>query len=429
MARSDGIIHRHSRESGNPGASDEWSPWVPAFAGTTRIEREGIIAPPRLHNRVLLVLTIIGLAAGVGLAFLTQAPNRLIGGRPIALGAIVDGVGMVALLPGLVLLAGPLLPPRRGAHYVVAVAAAAFLVALPWLAGAQAAALAEVAPRAARTSLGGGFWGLFICAALALVDAEHRLRLGPGARFLAGAAVVAAILLLAASGALDQLAIMKEYAARRGVFAGAVIRHVAIVLGALLPTVLVGAPLGLMAQRRKRLRAALFPALNLVQTIPSIALFGLLIAPLSALAGLAPGLAALGVSGVGVTPAIIALVLYSLLPVVRNTTSGLDAVPAAAIEAARGIGMTRRQILVAVEIPLALPVFLSGLRIATVQAVGLVAVAALIGAGGLGAIMFQGLFADALDLVLLGAVPIILLALAADALLGLASGLGRRRPA
>ena len=429
MARSDGIIHRHSRESGNPGASGEWSPWVPAFAGATRIEREGIIALPRLHNRVLLVLAIVGLAAALGLAFLTEAPNRLISGRPIALGAAVDGAGVLALLPGLVLLAGPLLPPRRGAYYVVAAAATVFLVALPWLAGARASALAEVMPRAARTSLGGGFWALFICAALALVDAEHRLRLLPGGRFLAGAAVVAAILLLAASGALDQLAIMKEYAARRGVFADAVIRHVAIVIGALVPTVLVGAPLGLVAQRRKRLRTALFPALNLVQTIPSIALFGLLLAPLSALAGFAPGLAQLGVSGVGVTPAIIALVLYSLLPIVRNTTAGLDAVPVAAIEAARGIGMTRRQILVAVEIPLALPVFLSGLRIATVQAVGLVAVAALIGAGGLGAIMFQGLFADALDLVLLGAVPIILLALAADALLGLAAGLGPRRPA
>jgi osmoprotectant transport system permease protein len=378
---------------------------------------------------VLLVLAIVGLATGLGLAFLTQAPNRLVSGRPIALGAVVDGAGIIALLPGLLLLAGPFLPLRRGVHYAVAAAAAAFLVALPWLAGAQAAALAEVAPRSARTSLGGGFWGLFICAALALVDAEHRLRLRPGVRFLAGAAVVGAILLLAASGALDQLAIMKEYAARRGVFADAVIRHVAIVLGALLPTVLVGAPLGVMAQRRPRLRAGLFPALNLVQTIPSIALFGLLIAPLSALAGLSPSLAALGVAGVGVTPAIIALVLYSLLPVVRNTTAGLDAVPAAAVEAARGIGMTRRQILVAVEMPLALPVFLSGLRIATVQAVGLVAVAALIGAGGLGAIMFQGLFADALDLVLLGAVPIILLALAADSVLGLAAGLGRRRPA
>jgi osmoprotectant transport system permease protein len=378
---------------------------------------------------VLLVLAIVGLATGLGLPFLTEAPNRLITGRPIALGAVLDGAAMIALLPGLVVLAGPFLPQWRGAHYVVAAAAAAFLVALPWLAGAEAAVLAEISPPAARTSLGGGFWGLFICAALALADAGHRLRLGPAIRFLAGSAVVAAILLLAASGALDQLAIMKEYAARRGVFADAVIRHIAIVLGALLPTVLIGAPLGVLAQRRKRLRAGLFPVLNLVQTIPSIALFGLLIAPLSALAGLSPSLAALGVAGVGVTPAIIALVLYSLLPVVRNTTAGLDAVPAAAVEAARGIGMTRRQILLSVEMPLALPVFLSGLRIATVQAVGLVAVAALIGAGGLGAIMFQGLFADALDLVLLGAVPIILLALTADALLGLASGLGARRPA
>jgi len=222
---------------------------------------------------------------------------------------------------------------------------------------------------------------------------------------------------------------MREYAARRSVFADAIIRHIAIVLGALLPTVLLGAPLGILAQRRPRLRAGLFPALNLVQTIPSIALFGLLIAPLSGLAGFFPGLAALGVAGVGVTPAIIAVVLYSLLPIVRNTTEGLDAVSPAAVEAARGIGMTRGQIFFHVEMPLALPVFLSGLRIATVQAVGLVAVAALIGAGGLGAIMFQGLFADALDLVLLGAVPIILLALAADALLDLAGKLGRRRPA
>jgi osmoprotectant transport system permease protein len=378
---------------------------------------------------VLLGLACIGLASGLGLAFLTHAPNRLVSGHAIALSAAASGASLVALLPGLALLAGAFLPPRRSVDYLVAAAAAAFLVALPWLAGAQAAALAEISPPAARTSLGGGFWGLFICAALALADAEHRLRLRPGARFLAGAAVVGAVLLLAASGALDQLAIMREYASRRGIFADAVIRHVAIVLGALLPTVLLGVPLGILAQRRPALRAALFPALNLVQTIPSIALFGLLIAPLSALAGYFPRLAALGVAGVGVTPAVIALILYSLLPIVRNTTEGLDAVSAASIEAARGIGMTRGQIFFYVEMPLALPVFLSGLRIAAVQAIGLVAVAALIGAGGLGAIMFQGLFADALDLVLLGAVPIILLALAADALLDLAGALGRRRPA
>src|SRR6185312_9598218 len=113
-------------------------------AGLSQIG-EGIIAPPRLHNRVLLVLAIVALAAGAGLAFLSEAPNRLISGRPIALGAAVGGAHMIALLP-----------PRRFAHYLVAAAAAVFLVALPWLAGAAAAALAEGAPRAARISLGGG---------------------------------------------------------------------------------------------------------------------------------------------------------------------------------------------------------------------------------------------------------------------------------
>jgi osmoprotectant transport system permease protein len=139
-------------------------------------------------------------------------------------------------------------------------------------------------------------------------------------------------------------------------------------------------------------------------------------APLAALGTMLPGS---GISGVGPLPAVIALTLYSLLPIVRNTAVGLDGVPAPVREAARGMGLTPRQIFLRVDLPLALPVFLSGLRITVVQAVGLAAVAALIGAGGLGAIMFQGLFANALDLVLLGAVPVILLAVAADALLSI----------
>jgi osmoprotectant transport system permease protein len=138
-------------------------------------------------------------------------------------------------------------------------------------------------------------------------------------------------------------------------------------------------------------------------------------------------LAALGISGIGLAPAVIALVLYSLLPIVRNTTEGLSSVSPAAIESAHGIGMTPGQVFWRIEAPLALPVFLSGLRIATVQAIGLTAVAALIGAGGLGTMMFQGLFANAHDLVLLGALPIIALALTTDTLLKLASlQVGRR---
>lgn len=380
-----------------------------------------------LQNRVLLVLAVIGVLAAGGLAFVTHAPNRLVSGQPVALIAALSGTKLLLLLPGIVLVVGPFVPQRRALQAVVAASAAAFLVALCWLAGTHAATLAETAPPAARTALGAGFWALFICAALALIDAARRLSLSPAAGVLIGTAVATAIALLGAAGALDQLSIVKEYAARRDVFGDAVTRHLVIVAAALLPTVIMGMPLGVLAHRRKMLAAWLFPLLNVVQTIPSIALFGMLLVPLSGLAAAFPRVAALGVSGVGLAPAIIALVLYSLLPITRNVTEGLAGVSPAAIEAARGMGMTARQIFWRVELPLALPVLLSGLRVSTVQAIGLAAVAALIGAGGLGALMFEGLFANALDLALLGAVPVILLALTADALLGLLTAYAERR--
>lgn len=381
-----------------------------------------------IRNRVLLVLSVAGLLAALGFAFVTHAPNRLVSGEPVSLLAAAAGIRLVALLPGLVLIVGAFLPQRRFVQAIIAVSAATFIVALWWLAGAQATILAETASPAARTSLGAAFWMLFICAALALIDTARRLDLSLAAGLLVAAAVVAAIALLGASGALDQLSIIKEYVTRRDVFADAVRRHVVIVLAALAPTLVLGIPLGIRAHRRKNFAAGLFPILNIVQTIPSIALFGMLIAPLSGLAAIVPGLAALGISGIGLAPAIIALVFYSLLPIVRNTAEGLAGVSPAAIEAGRGMGMTARQLFWRVELPLALPVLLSGLRITTVQAIGLAAVAALIGAGGLGAIMFQGLFANALDLVMLGAVPVILLAATVDVFLRLLTAYAERRP-
>jgi osmoprotectant transport system permease protein len=179
----------------------------------------------------------------------------------------------------------------------------------------------------------------------------------------------------------------------------------------------IGFPLGVVAARSPRLENPLFAVLNLLQTIPSIALFGLLIVPLSALAAAVPQLAAIGVGGIGVAPATVALVLYALLPVVRNTAVGLAGVDGAVIEAGRGMGLTSWQIFRQVEVPLALPVLLAGLRIVTVQAIGLAVVAALIGAGGLGTFVFEGLGQYAVDLVLLGALPAIFLALAADFIL------------
>ncbi|HUX12686.1 MAG TPA: ABC transporter permease, partial [Spirochaetia bacterium] len=156
---------------------------------------------------------------------------------------------------------------------------------------------------------------------------------------------------------------------------------------------------------------------NGIQTIPSLALFGIMIAPLAWLSREFPVLRQLGIQGIGNAPALIALTLYALLPITRNTYTSLSIIDRAVTDAATGMGMGRLQLLRFVEVPLSLPIILGGIRISAVQAVGNTAVAALIGAGGLGAFVFQGLGQAAPDLILLGVFPIILLAVLVDRLM------------
>jgi osmoprotectant transport system permease protein len=382
-----------------------------------------------VRNQVLLVLVVAGLAAVLFAGFVSHAPNRLLSGHPMSLwtsapAAITAGIfgcliglGACAVAP----------PGVRGRIVAIVLGAGLILLAL-YGAGRSAASLIVPDLPAARTSLGPACWSLIAVGALVVVDALQRLRAGPLARVLVAAAVTAAIGGLLASGRLDALSILREYANERGAFTRELVRHVALVLAALAPALAIGAPLGVLIARRPRLGQGIYAGLNILQTIPSVALFGLLIAPLSAVAAAVPTLGAMGVQGIGFFPAMLALILYALLPIVRNTQAGIAAVDPAVIEAARGTGFTARQIFWRVEMPLALPIVLAGVRIVLVQTIGLAVVAALIGAGGLGTFVFQGLGQYATELVLLGAVPTIALALAADlvmrALIELA---GRRR--
>jgi osmoprotectant transport system permease protein len=368
-----------------------------------------------VNNRVLLVLVIVALPVAWGLAFLTVAPNRLVSGTAIYLTQISGPSRNLLLLPAAVLVIGIFLPQRRPTHAAVAIAATLVLFGLVWLAGAHAAGLAETASATSRTAFGGGFWLLALVAWLAAVDAIERLRLGPVAAVLAHLGVLAPIVILPFTGDLAQLSLLKEYANREEVFRVALVRHVELVVAALLPTLLVGIPLGVALFRRVRAQAPVFAVLNVIQTVPSIALFGLLMVPLALVATALPGLRQLGISGIGMAPAVIALVMYSLLPVARSTVAGLSQVPRPVVEAATGMGLTQAQVFRKVELPIALPVFVSGVRIAAVQAVGLAVVAALIGAGGLGALVFQGLASGALDLVLLGVIPVVAMAIVVDA--------------
>lgn len=181
--------------------------------------------------------------------------------------------------------------------------------------------------------------------------------------------------------------------------------HLFLVVIATGAAILVGVPVGILLTRKPVLSKPVLAFANILQTIPSLALFGFLIP-------------VLGSYGIGRVPAIIALFLYSLLPIIRNTFTGIHGVDAAVREAAKGMGMTDWQMLTQVELPLALNVIIAGIRVATVISVGTATIAAAIGAGGLGTYIFRGLRMNDNTLVLAGAIPAALMALAADFLLG-----------
>ncbi|UIM98563.1 ABC transporter permease [Yersinia ruckeri] len=369
-----------------------------------------------VKNRVLLTLVMLLILAGGGLSFLSHAPNRLISGQGIALFSLLHGAVWLLLLPVILLVLLSFLPPNRVNCGLVVLSAELLLFGLTWLAGFSAFQLSGPEDSLVRTSLGSAFWLMGGLSFLIAADSLSRAIVSPVWRMLASLQVLLPIIVLLVGGQLDQLSLMKEYANRQDIFDDALWQHLGILLATIIPTVLLGIPLGLLCFRSYRLRTAIFSFLNIIQTVPSIALFGLLIAPLAGLAAAWPWLSTLGISGIGLAPAIIALVLYALLPLVRSVVAGLESLPDSVMESARGMGMTRSQLFFRVQIPLALPLILSGIRIIAVQTVGLAVVAALIGAGGLGAIVFQGLLSSALDLVLLGVIPVIVMAIVVDSL-------------
>jgi osmoprotectant transport system permease protein len=389
----------------------------------------GLVPSLRPQNPVLPVLLGVGALAVLTVGFVSIAPNRLLSGRPVGLFAAVDMRLCAAIIVAAAILVATSMtpaPPGRALRWVAALSAGALFLLVLAAAGNAASSLAAGAPALTRISLGAAFWVLIGAAALALVDALQRAGAGVAEQLSAVAALAGAVALMAYAGQFDALSLAREYRTRHDLFTAALVRHIILVAAAVGPAVLIGFPLGVAAARRPRLQGPLFAFLNLLQTIPSIALFGMLLVPLSALAAALPVLGELGIGGIGPAPAVIALILYGLLPVVRNTVVGIAGVDPAVIDAARGTGMTQRQRFWRIELPLALPLLIAGLRIVTVQAVGLAVIAALIGAGGLGSFVFEGLGQYAADLVLLGALPAILLALVADFLLQILSALATR---
>ena len=199
---------------------------------------------------------------------------------------------------------------------------------------------------------------------------------------------------------------------KRGVILLSALRHMEVSAIAIFLSVVIAIPLGILITRYRKIAHVVVNSANIGQTVPSLAILGLVIPLL----------------GIGLKPAVFALVLRGVLPIINNTYSGITNVDRLLTEAGRGIGMKDRQILTLVELPLAFPVIMAGIRTATVLSISVATLAALIGAGGLGDLIFQGIVMADRNLLLAGSIPTAILAIGTDMLLGVVERRLRRGP-
>ncbi len=267
-----------------------------------------------------------------------------------------------------------------------------------------------------RMGLGFGFY-LYCIAGLVFIIPSERSRYALPVLLTS---IVAAVFFIALYGGFDHLGIVKEAINQRRRLGSELVNHINITLLSVGIAALAGIPAAVLAYQFKGFKRAVFPFMNILQTVPSLALFGLMIAPLAALSQAVPLLRRMGIRGIGNAPAIIALSLYALYPVIRYSYTGLASIDRKIIDAGKGMGMSSGQLWHLVRLPLCIPAILHGLRVAFIQTLGNATLAKLIGGNGLGVFVFEGLGQAASDMVLLGMFLIILLTVSADQILGYA---------
>lgn len=417
------------------------------------------VAPRLSPNPVALLAAGLGLWALL-LPWLELKPSRIAPGEPFGVW-YWQGFGAFALL---MLWVGVAWVRGHWQGFLLGMA----LLAWGLLVGQGAGVLLSDQPEVARVSPSGGYW-LTLLALYVGYFAAYRE--GRGCAVLSAPLALAVLLLL---GVFNHLGPVQELQSWREQFSTELWRHLSLSLSAVILAVAVGVPLGILSASSRRYGWVL-GVMGFLQTIPSLALFGLLLPLLAGVSQslrleVALGMVVLGVSafrllwavfralavllilpifllvlvmlgawlnyllgpdplhivleaplqasgirGIGAAPAVLALTLYALLPVVQNVYTGLRAVPEAVKDAGRGMGMSPEQLFWRVELPLALPLVLEGIRGAAALSIGIATVAALIGAGGLGYFILRGVEGGAPDMVLLGAIPVIQMALLVDA--------------
>jgi osmoprotectant transport system permease protein len=417
-------------------------------------------------NPITVLGGIIG-ALAMFTPWVTLKANRLLSGETKGLFDVVTPFGYLALGAWLVVILSAFLPVKLRPWFSGMAVALALLFACLYLGSASSLLVAQ-AGEYARVSPGSGTWLGILAFYISLFGLSRESRFA----ILLSLAVLVGVVL---AGTFNSLGPWLEYTQAKDIFTQQFLRHMLLSLLSVSLAALLGFPLALWAAHSKGVANIILPVVSFLQTVPSVALFGLLLPPLAWLGRSVPLLYAVltaaaflfgglmvqrvtrwqvaqafsllgaflagllisififqsfigegkplnwqslladaGVRGIGAAPALLALSLYALLPIVVNTVVGLRSVPEAVKDAAKGMGMNDRQILWRAEVPLALPFVFEGLRSSLVLSFGLATIAALISAGGLGFFILRGVEGSVGDLILLGAVPVVVVALLLD---------------
>lgn len=358
---------------------------------------------------------LLGALVTVMGTFVELRPNRILGGEELTAVQAFGPGGWALLGLWLVVGAASVVKLGRTGALVRGFAANIALALATLLAATRADAWMAEQGEVARLSLGVSAWLTVLATYIAIFSATHALKGSRGLRIAVSLPGVAAVVAMLLTGRLSSLSIMQEYAVNATSFNVALTQQLYYTLGATSVGLVLGLIAGVAAARMPRVEGPVFAALNIAQVLPALSFIGLLILPMAWLGANVPPLKAIGVSGIGWAPVFVVLLSYALYPITRNVFTALKTLDASVIDAAKGMGMQPAQRLFQVELPLAFPVVLAGVRIAAVQTTGAAILAALVGGGGLGQIVFFGVQQTASDLILLGVIPIVVMSLSIDA--------------
>lgn len=368
----------------------------------------------KVKDKTLLLLSSLGGVAFVFMNVIELKPNRISQGVKYSGFDFFGNLGILLLALWLLLIALSFYG-KKHRDIIVFILATSLLLSLFWALQFKTGEYID-GVSSARISLSSGFYLQIFSIYMLLSTYAQRIKRYKYIKWLGFLSIFAILSYFMVSGALDDLSLIKEYNIKKTQFKDNLRIHALLTLASVLTGSLIAIPLGFLAYSKKSFEDKIMLPLSIIETIPSLSLFGILLVPLSGLGKLS-FFDGLGVSGIGWAPAYLALTLYTLLPIGRNTLTGFYSVEKSIIEAARGMGMSRTQILKKIELPLAFPVIFTGIRIAFIQTIGGAVLAGLVGGGGMGSFVFLGLGEASADLILLGVLPIVFFTVVLDYLL------------